>query len=215
EAMLAAREILSFVRAGNRFRDCAIIVRRLDDYHKPLARTFRRYGIPFFLDRRESIAHHPLAELTRSALRTVAFEWRNEDWFAALKTGFWPGKENEIDRLENAALEFGWQGRKWLAPLPDDASEQLRRTVLPPFQKLYDSFAGDAFQADGKQLAGRLREFWADIGTETALEQWLAKDSTGSRQPSPHQSVLDQMDLWLENVALGFGKTALPLRDWL
>ena len=53
---------------GNRFRDCAVLVRNLDSYHKPLARVFRRYGIPFFLDRRESVAHHPLAELTRSAL---------------------------------------------------------------------------------------------------------------------------------------------------
>jgi ATP-dependent helicase/nuclease subunit B len=61
EADCAAREILKFVRAGNRFRDCAVLVRNLDAYHKPLARSFHRYGIPFFLDRRESIAHHPLA----------------------------------------------------------------------------------------------------------------------------------------------------------
>ena len=92
EAVFAAREILKFVhrRAGNRFRDAAVLVRSLDGYHKPLARAFRRYGIPFFLDRRESVAHHPLAELTRSALRTVAFDWPHDDWFAALKAGFSP-----------------------------------------------------------------------------------------------------------------------------
>lgn len=71
EAVLAARQILKFIREGNRFRDCAVIVRNLDPYHKVLSRTFRRYGIPFFLDRREGIAHHPLAELTRNALRTI------------------------------------------------------------------------------------------------------------------------------------------------
>ena len=48
EAVFAAREILKFVRAGNRFRDCAVLVRNLEDYHKPLARAFRRYGIPVF-----------------------------------------------------------------------------------------------------------------------------------------------------------------------
>ena len=94
EAVFAAREILKFVRAGNRFRDCAVLVRKLDGYHQPLAREFRRYGIPFFLDRRESVAHHPLAELTRSALRTVAFDWRHDDWFAALKAGFSPRCRN-------------------------------------------------------------------------------------------------------------------------
>ena len=49
---------------------------------------------PFFLDRREAVAHHPLAELTRNALRTVAFDWRHDDWFAALKAGFSPVRRN-------------------------------------------------------------------------------------------------------------------------
>ena len=105
EAIFAAREILRFVRAGNRFRDCAVLVRSLGAHHQPLGRTFRRYGIPFFLDRREAVNHHPLAEVTRSALRTVTFDWQHDDWFAALKAGFSPVPETEIDRLENAALE--------------------------------------------------------------------------------------------------------------
>ena len=89
-----ARNIEIRPQTGNRFRDCAVLVRNLENYHKPLARVFRRYGIPFFLDRRESVAHHPLAELTRSALRTVAGDWRHDDWFAALKAGFCPGGGN-------------------------------------------------------------------------------------------------------------------------
>ena len=60
-------------------------------------RAFHRYDIPFFLDRRESVAHHPLAELTRGALRTLAFDWRPDDWFAALKAGFSPVTEDKID----------------------------------------------------------------------------------------------------------------------
>ncbi len=87
---------MKFVRAGNRFRDCAVLVRQLDGYHQALARIFRRYDIPFFLDRRESVAHHPLAELTRNALRTVANDWNNhEDWFATLKAGFSPVDETK------------------------------------------------------------------------------------------------------------------------
>ena len=136
EAVFAARGILKFVRAGARFRDCAVLVRNLDGYHKPLAREFRRYGVPFFLDCRESVAHHPLAELTRSAFRTIAFDWRHDDWFAALKAGFSSVEENEIDRLENAALEFGWRGKKWREPLPSDdhSLERLRKMILPPFE---------------------------------------------------------------------------------
>ena len=94
-----------------------MLVRNLDGYHQPLERAFRRYGIPFFLDRRESVAHHPLAELTRSALRTVAFDWPHDDWFAALKAGFSPVDETEIDRLENESLARGWHGAKWRKPI--------------------------------------------------------------------------------------------------
>ena len=58
----------------------------LDDYAATLRRVFARYEIPCFLDRREPMTHHPLAELTRYALRTAAFNWRQPDWFGALKT---------------------------------------------------------------------------------------------------------------------------------
>src|SRR5207302_6391374 len=87
EAVFAAREILRHAPGGGRFREVAVLVRKLELYHDVLQRVFSRYEIPYFLDRRESIAHHPLAELTRSALRTIQFQWQHEDWFAALKTG--------------------------------------------------------------------------------------------------------------------------------
>ena len=119
EAIFAAREILKCVRTArsdktpNRFRDAAILVRDLEAYHEPLQRVFSRYEIPFFLDRRESVAHHPLAELTRSALRTIVYQWSHDDWFAALKTGLVPVAELDIDRLENEALARGWKGAVW------------------------------------------------------------------------------------------------------
>jgi ATP-dependent helicase/nuclease subunit B len=221
EAILAAREILKFVRIGNRFRDCAILVRNLENYHKPLAREFRRYGIPFFLDRRESVAHHPLAELTRSALRTVAFDWRQDDWFAALKAGFSPVNEDTIDTLENAALEFGWRGKKWREPLPDEASEQLRTIVFPPFEKFSAQLTKINSKPNGTQLATVLRELWRDLRVEQQLQAWSddsQADSTIQRfnnSRNIHSTVFEQMNSWLENLELAFPREPLPLRDWL
>ena len=218
EAVFAAREILKFVRAGNRFRDCAVLVRQLDGYHKPLARIFRRYGIPFFLDRRESVAHHPLAELTRNALRTVAFDWQNDDWFAALKAGFSPVAETEIDRLENTALEFGWRGRKWREPLPDEAGDRLREIIFPPFESFYSALKQLGFEPNGAQLAGALRGLWNALEVEQVLERWtLDEEKSAIRNPQSaiHATVWEQMNSWLDNVALAFPDTALPLRDWL
>lgn len=221
EAMFAAREILKFVRADrrNRFRDCAVLVRNLENYHQPLARTFRRYEIPFFLDRRESVAHHPLAELTRNALRTAAFDWQHDDWFAALKAGFAPVAETELDRLENAALEFGWRGKSWREPLPDESFERLRQIVFPPFEKFSAQIGRADFPPAGAQLADALRELWNDLAVEKTLEAWRVAaanpSATGHRPSAIHTAVFEQMNSWLQNLALAFPREPLPLRDWL
>jgi len=226
EAVFTAREILKFVRSGNRFRDCAVLVRSLDDYHKPLARAFRRYDIPFFLDRRESVSHHPLAELTRSALRTVAFDWRQQDWFAALKAGFSPVDEAEIDRLENEALARGWRGGKWREPIQiaDDPElektlEKLRRKILPPFENFLRQLARSKNAPTGEQLAEALRGLWDDLDVEKTLEKWSLPESESSspvtRHLLLHLTVWEQMNLWLENLTLAFPREPLPLRDWL
>jgi ATP-dependent helicase/DNAse subunit B len=227
EAVFAAREILNFVRAGNRYRDCAVLVRNLESYHQPLARVFRRYGIPIFLDRRESVAHHPLAELTRSALQTVAGDWRrNDDWFAALKAGFSPVDENEIDRLENEVLARGWNGAKWREPcqINDDPAlakslEILRRKLLPPFEDFAKRITRLGNEPDGEQLADALRKLWSDLKVEDTLERWSVEE-TGDlsplpRNPSLHPTVWEQMNAWLDNLALAFKGEPMPLRDWL
>jgi ATP-dependent helicase/nuclease subunit B len=117
EAVLAGREILRYVRSGGRFRETTVLVRRLNEYLEPLRRVFSRFEIPFFMDQREPVSHHPLPELTRNALRTILFGWIHEDWFAALKTGLVPAEEREVDKLENEALARGWKGNSWQKPL--------------------------------------------------------------------------------------------------
>jgi ATP-dependent helicase/nuclease subunit B len=225
EVTLAAREILRHVRAGGRYREVAVLVRTLETYHQPLQRTFSRYEIPFFLDRRESVSHHPLAELTRSALRTVAYQWQRDDWFAALKTGLVRAAEEEIDRLENEALARGWQGAVWQKPISiNDQPElntwlaDLHQRVLPPFQRLALALATQQNKPTGPQLAAALREFWKALNVEQQLQEWAAAaiSSSAFRVPgSVHSTVWEQMNAWLENLELAFSAEALPLRDWL
>jgi len=223
EVVCAAREILRHVRAGGRFRDCAIIVRALDSHQATLERTLRRYEIPFFMDARESVAHHPLAELTRFALRTVAFNWRSDDWFGALKTGLTPANETEIDRLENKAIALGWEGDTWHKPIviPENESltasfEALRRKILPPFEAL--SKATSSAPVSGKILSASLREFWRVLEVGQTLAAWTkasAPTATHNPQSAIHTTVLNQLASWLENLERAFASETLPLRDWL
>ncbi|HSH94457.1 MAG TPA: PD-(D/E)XK nuclease family protein [Roseimicrobium sp.] len=228
EATVAAREILRHVRdKGGRYRDCAVLVRSLDGYHDALRRVFRRHQIPFFLDRRQSIAHHPLAELVRSALRLPAYDWRTEDWFGALKTGLVPAREEEIDRLENDALAYGWEGDVWMKPItlaksPDIAerAEALRLRLIPPFvdfiAQLQDDATPSRHQPSGKQLAAALRELWRRLDVETRLDEWSTElEGESDLPPAVHRTVWDQLNQWANNVERAFGDERLSLRQWL
>ncbi len=219
EVTLAAREIIRFVRAGGRYREVTVLARSLEDYHAPIATIFARYDIPVFLDRRESVSHHPLAELTRSAARTIAYSWARDDWFAALKTGLVPAGDTDIDRLENEALARGWNGPVWQKPIPVPGEpelgewlENLRRKIVPPFNQLALRLAQHKNKPNGPQLAEALREFWRALDAEETLRRW----STESPEPQPvHLTVWEQMSAWLDNLERAFPGEALPLREWL
>ena len=214
EAVLAAREILRFVRAGGRFREAAVLLRQMDGYHDHLRRAFTRYEIPFFMDRRRVVAQHPLAELTRCALRAAAFGWQHDDWFGALKTGLVTPQEEEIDNLENDALAHGRKGEAWLKPpSPDGGTEERRRWQwIEPFANFRNTFAASLFPLDGPQLAGAVRQLWRDLKVEKTLEEW--SNNKGEEQ-SFHDTIWEQMNEWLDDLALAFAGETMTLRDWL
>lgn len=234
EAIVGAREILRHVQKGGRYRDVTVLVRKLEKYHQVLQRIFSRYQIPCFLDRRESVSHHPLAELTRNALRTVAFHWQRDDWFAALKTGLLGADEKEIDELENEALARGWKGATWHEPIqlkdvPRSAEErqrlvdlearleQLRNQVMPAFQRLGLLLGAEQNKPSGAKLAAALREFWRICKVQERLEQWASGEGQNEmRVPDTvHSTVWGQMNRWVDNIDMAFADERLTLREWL
>jgi ATP-dependent helicase/nuclease subunit B len=217
EAVLAAREILRFVRAGGRFREAAVLLRQMDGYHDHLRRVFSRCEIPFFLDRRRLVAQHPLAELTRSALRAAAFGWQHDDWFGALKTGLVTADEEDIDRLENEALAHGWKGEAWFAPLPSDGgkldwAERLRRKWIGPFSDFRNALSAQNFRFDGTGLIQSVRQLWRDFNVEKKLQDWSL---TESPDRAVHATIWQQMNQWLDDLGLAFTGEVMALRDWL
>jgi ATP-dependent helicase/nuclease subunit B len=235
EVTLAAREILSFVRAGARYREASVVLRNLEPYYQIIQRVFSRYQIPFFLDQRESVSHHPLAELTRSAVRLVAFGWQQQDWFAALKSGLVPAQESEIDLIENEALARGWKGQAWHQPIrlresPKTPAErerlaaletqldQIRRQIVPPFEQFNLALGSARHRPAGPQLASAIRELWSTLDVQGQLENWGAAEPSEFESRtglSVHETVWRQMNAWLDNAELAFPTEPLPLREWL
>ena len=96
--------------------------------------------------------------------------------------------------------------------------EQLRKVILPPFQNFAGQLARWKNKPTGTQLVDALRGLWAGLRVEHTLERWtLDNEKSAIRHPPSaiHQTVWEQMNAWLDNVALAFSDEALPLREWL
>jgi len=114
EVEAIARAIRRLCREeGYRYRDVAVIARDLEPWDSLIRSAFARYRIPCFMDRRRSVAHHPLVELLRSAVRAVVCDWPLEDVAHYLKTDLAPATRFEADSIENEALARGMRGRHW------------------------------------------------------------------------------------------------------
>ncbi|NMH73683.1 helicase-exonuclease AddAB subunit AddB [Bacillus sp. RO2] len=118
-----AREIVSLVRdKGNRYKDIAVIVRNAESYIDLVNTVFKDYDIPFFVDQKRTMLHHPLVELLRSSLEVISRNWRYESVFRCVKTDFFYSQDQDInemrektDKLENYCLSYGIQGNRWTA----------------------------------------------------------------------------------------------------
>ncbi|REK63793.1 MAG: helicase-exonuclease AddAB subunit AddB [Brevibacillus sp.] len=123
EVEAVALQILALARdEGYRWRDMAILLREIGTYADEVATVFTDYGIPFFLDQKRTVMHHPLVELVRSALEVIAGKWRYEAVFRCFKTDL---ISPEPQAEEGAGAEAGADAEK----AGTDAEEAVRRQI--------------------------------------------------------------------------------------
>ncbi len=201
EVEAVARDMLRRVRErGNRWRELAVFVRRIGDYSDLITAIFGEYGIPFYLDGKSSVAHHPFVEFVRSALECVAGGWKSEAVFRCAKTDLLGASDtivtrDEIDRLENYALAKGVDGWRWhddrvWVPLqrgdieeepeegdPDEAMHRLlavRDALLRPLLSLEHRMKAANTVRD---LCESLYAFLEETGAADTLERWSRADA--------------------------------------
>ncbi len=120
----AVREMVRLAREeGVRWREMGLLVRRLEDYDQLIAPMMEEYEVPFFLDQKTSMLHHPLIEFIRSALDVVLGFWKYDDVFRCIKSEFLLPLDGSLTRedmdvLENYVLASGIQGYRWFDGRP-------------------------------------------------------------------------------------------------
>lgn len=194
EVEAAAKTILRLSRErGWRFRDIAVIVHDLEPYEDLITAVFKDLNIPYFIDSRRKLTHHPLTELVRSMLEAYAGGWRTEAVIRCLKTDFFPVTRDEVDQLENYTLAHGIEGRGWtqrepwrfvrhftLEPeeqrLTHDQQRQLqtmndiRDRAVGPLRRMARRLRE---AADGRDLAVALWDVLEELNVAATLERWM------------------------------------------
>ena len=123
-------------------------------------------------------------------------------------------RSNSAGAVQNGASRF-----KWPDPGLAQSLERLRQKILPPFEDFAAQLARFQQPADRPATRRALRELWNELGVEETLEAMERRRRRPSapvnRQSAIHSTVWEQMNAWLDNVALAFPNETLPLRDWL
>ncbi len=241
EVAAAVRQVVWLTRLRRpsvRYRDVAIIVRELEGYHDLLRAELASHGVPYFIDRREPIGHHPVVQLVRSALELLDDDFSPRAVGQLLKTGLTPLADEQADQLENYILANGIRGRTaWMADewqyrgrgvdherrrqLSDSESASLEQ-VNHSRRRLMDvlgewvSLVGLDELPTVKQWAGALFELLERLGAQRLICQWFERDCAQGQldRAGQHQQVWRDLMGLLDDLVEALGGQPMGLGEF-
>lgn len=237
EVEAAAKQMLELVRErGWRFRDMALIVHDLTPYEDLITAVFHDLGIPYFIDSRRRLTHHPLIELMRSLLEAYGGNWPTEAVVRCLKTDFFPVRRDDVDKLENYALEHGIQGKGWIersrwdyvrhftlepeAPRPSsrqqrqlDEINELRERAVAPLRAMARAFRRAETARDH---AVALWDALEALDVARTLETWIESAEAEGRvdEAQEHERAWQGVVQLLEELVNALGPLALTAAEF-
>lgn len=231
-----ARELRRLAReSGLRWNNMAVLTRDLPAYQEILQQVFTAYDLPFFLDSKRPILHHPLLELLLAALEIARTDWAYEPLFRALKTGLFPLSLDSLDRLENYCLAHGIRGeawtsaREWHYSFRWAAGEQeiqqqmekeleilinlIRQTVLETLKPFIDTLASNG---NVRSVTEALYNLLVHLEVPGSLERWAqeARDSGNLAEARLQEQIWDAVLEILDEMVTGLGQEFLELQDY-
>lgn len=233
----AAREIIALLRDhGYRWREISVLVRDITQYDELLERVFADYDIPYFIDFKRPVSHHPLIELMRAALETVTSKWAHAPVIRYLKTDLVPVTREEVDQLENYVLAHGIRGTRWTDGKPwsyrryysigdrdeltaDEACElELINDIKARAITHLNAFAAAVSRAGTvRDISAALYGLLDDLEVKKTLEGWSekARESGELDRAREHAQVYNQVILLLDEMVEALGDSSLPVEAYI
>ena len=114
ECEFVAREIKRLLMdEGLRCRDIAVIQRSDGTYNRRLFSAFKKYGIPYFDDRRRCITEEPLIRALLAAIDCAVTELNTENILVYAKSGFSALDDAEVCAIDSYTAMWDIKGSKW------------------------------------------------------------------------------------------------------
>ncbi len=162
-----------------RFRDFALIARDLEPFASLIAEVFAEYDIPHFLDRRRSMAGHPLSRLVAGLLAAAASDFDQAAAVTLLRSRLLPLTRDQAEQIENLLIRHEIRGSTyWRQPhweleegASTDACAPERRHIADTLQPLTD--LATAAPAPAAAWARTLYEVLETLGVRRRIETWM------------------------------------------
>jgi len=226
EVQFVGRQIIKLVREKDfRYRDIAVIASDIDRYEHYIRAYFDDYGVPYFIDKRRPLNHHPAVQLVSSALQAVTGGFMYGDIFAYLKADLVPIKSYDIDLLENYCLAFGisasdWQSdNSWRFAGPDNERfderqiNEIRMKVSRPLLELRDRLCAADKQAKSlgaEEFTQTIFNFLDQLDVKETIGGWIkqANEKKDLAIADEHRQFYNQfLDIFDELVEAFAGQT--------
>lgn len=157
ECQNVARDILSLVQGGSRYRDISIVCTDMTTYRPVLSQVFRRLNLPVYLSGTEDILNKGAIMTVLYGLEAALEGFEHKAVLRYLRSLLSPLDPDTCDLVENYAVVWGVSGLRWKRPWtehPDGLSgkwdedsrakleriENARIAALGPLIRLQEGF---------------------------------------------------------------------------
>lgn len=168
EAEFICAEICRLVREEDcTFGDIAVTVRSLEEFAPVIEGMMERYDIPYFTDRRDSIAASAIVHYINAVFKTaLTKKFRTDNIMRLIKSPLFGILNYDVTDLEDYCIKWGVDGDMWLSPFTAGGSGDklekiniLRSQIIDPLE----SFKKSCRDASAKEICEAFYRLLGDI----------------------------------------------------